>query len=169
MSAGSSVMATRTATATVTAAATPISVRIGMPTTLSPVRAMTTVRPAKTTALPAVPTARPMASNGSRLGVTRELGAEAGQDEQGVVDGHREPDHHRQDRGRGAELHEAGGRGDQPDADADAHERGQERQARRHEGPERDEQDERRDEDADGLGRALLGRRPKGVATDLRR
>ncbi len=62
MRAGRSVSATMTATATVTAAAMPISVRMGMPTTESPVRAMTTVRPAKKTALPAVPTARPMAS-----------------------------------------------------------------------------------------------------------
>ena len=66
MRAGRRVSATSTATATVTAAATPISVRIGMPTSDSPVSAMTTVRPAKKTALPAVPTARPMASSGSR-------------------------------------------------------------------------------------------------------
>ena len=32
------------------------------------------------------------------VGVVGELGAEAGQDEQRVVDGHREPDHDRQDR-----------------------------------------------------------------------
>ena len=66
MRAGMSVSATSTASATVTAAATPISVRSGMPTTDRPVRAMTTVRPAKNTALPAVPTARPIASSGSR-------------------------------------------------------------------------------------------------------
>ena len=38
--------------ATVPAAARPISVSIGMPTTDSPASAMTTVSPAKTTALP---------------------------------------------------------------------------------------------------------------------
>jgi hypothetical protein len=43
----------------------PITVRNGMPTTASPDRAMTTVRPAKTTADPAVPTARPADSSGS--------------------------------------------------------------------------------------------------------
>ena len=53
-----------TATATVTAAATPISPRNGMPTTVSPASAMITVSPANTTAEPAVPTARPAASSG---------------------------------------------------------------------------------------------------------
>ncbi len=55
-----------TATATVPAAASPIWVRNGMPTTDSPARAIMTVRPANTTADPAVPTARPAASRGSR-------------------------------------------------------------------------------------------------------
>ena len=64
-SAGSSVIATSTATATVPAAARPITVRNGMPTTASPASAMTTVAPAKTTAEPAVPTARPAASVGA--------------------------------------------------------------------------------------------------------
>ena len=64
--AGSSVSAMSTATATVTAAATPIWPRNGMPTTVSPASAMMTVSPANTTAEPAVPTARPAASSGSR-------------------------------------------------------------------------------------------------------
>ena len=62
-SAGSRVIATSTATATVPAAARPITVRNGMPTTDRPASAMTTVAPAKTTAEPAVPTARPAASS----------------------------------------------------------------------------------------------------------
>ena len=151
--------ATRTATATVTAAATPISVRIGMPTTDRPVRAMTTVRPAKKTALPAVPDGAADGLERVEVGVRGELRAEARQDEQGVVDRHRQADHHRQDRRRGAQLHEPGGRGDQPDADADAHQRGQQRQARGDERPEGDEQDDRRDRDADRLGCALLRER----------
>jgi hypothetical protein len=65
-SAGSSVMATSTATATVPAAARPMTARNGMLTTASPASAMTTVMPAKTTAEPAVPTARAAASSGAR-------------------------------------------------------------------------------------------------------
>jgi hypothetical protein len=49
-------------TATATAAAAPLSPRNMMPTTVRPRRAMITVAPAKTTADPAVPTARAMAS-----------------------------------------------------------------------------------------------------------
>lgn len=63
-SAGARVIATSTATVTVPAAARPITVRNGMPTTARPARATTTVAPAKTTAEPAVPTARPTASSG---------------------------------------------------------------------------------------------------------
>ncbi len=65
-SAGTSVTAMKTAIATVPAAAMPIFVSIGMLTTARPTRAMMTVSPAKTTAVPAVPTARPAASWRSR-------------------------------------------------------------------------------------------------------
>ena len=51
----------RTATNTVAAAASPMAARNGIRTTASATRAMTTVSPAKTTALSAVPTARPIA------------------------------------------------------------------------------------------------------------
>ena len=46
-----------TASRTVPAAARPITVRNGIPTTDSAASAMMTVHPAKTTAVPAVPTA----------------------------------------------------------------------------------------------------------------
>ncbi len=62
--AGSSVMAMSTATATVAEAASPIWPRMGMPTTVSPASAMMTVSPANTTAEPAVPTAVAAASSG---------------------------------------------------------------------------------------------------------
>ncbi len=55
--AGTRVIATSTATTMVADAARPISVRNGMPTTDRPASAMKTVRPAVTTAEPAVPTA----------------------------------------------------------------------------------------------------------------
>ena len=55
--AGSSVVAISTATITAPAAARPITVRNGMSTTIRPTSAITTVAPANTTALPAVPVA----------------------------------------------------------------------------------------------------------------
>jgi hypothetical protein len=64
--AGIMVSAMRTAMTTVPAAARPILVSIGTLTTARPARAITTVRPAKTTAEPAVPVARPTASSRSR-------------------------------------------------------------------------------------------------------
>ncbi len=62
ISAGSSVMAIDTAMTTVPAAARPMTVRKGMLTTDRPVRAITTVSPAKMTADPAVAVARAAAS-----------------------------------------------------------------------------------------------------------
>ena len=56
--------ATRTATTTAAAAASPITVSTGMRATVRPRSAMTTVVPANTTALPAVASARAMASAG---------------------------------------------------------------------------------------------------------
>ena len=58
MNAGSSVSARTTSSATATAPKAPITVRKGTLARLSPIRAMTTVRPANTTAEPAVPTER---------------------------------------------------------------------------------------------------------------
>ena len=52
---------------TVAAAARPMAVRNGMPTTESAESAISTVRPAKTTAEPAVPTAMPTASSRSSV------------------------------------------------------------------------------------------------------
>ena len=63
--AGVRVRATSTAIATATAAAMPIVVRNGMRANDSPIRAMSTVTPAKTTADPAVPVARAADSSGS--------------------------------------------------------------------------------------------------------
>ena len=61
-SAGVSVIAISTAIITVNAAESPSTVRNGSPGTASADRAMTTVSPAKTTALPLVPVARAMDS-----------------------------------------------------------------------------------------------------------
>ena len=64
-SAGSSVTAAAMAMSTAKAAPTPMTERKGTPTTSRPSRAMMTVAPAKTTALPAVPTATAADSSGS--------------------------------------------------------------------------------------------------------
>lgn len=64
--AGTIVSATRTATTTAMTAASPILVSMGMPITAIPASAITTVRPAKATAEPAVPTARETASTADR-------------------------------------------------------------------------------------------------------
>ncbi|GAA3039313.1 hypothetical protein GCM10020000_17070 [Streptomyces olivoverticillatus] len=58
-------MATSMAMTTAPAADRPITVRNGTPATASPASATTTVAPAKTTALPAVPPARAAASSGA--------------------------------------------------------------------------------------------------------
>ena len=62
--AGSSVKAISSATVTEAAAARPMTVRNGMPTTVRPHSAMITVRAAKTTELPAVPMASGTDSSG---------------------------------------------------------------------------------------------------------
>ena len=63
--AGVSVSPMHTAMATATDAATPMVVRNGMPAKPRPIRAMSTVMPANTTAEPAVPVARAADSSGS--------------------------------------------------------------------------------------------------------
>ncbi len=63
--AGVSVIAIRIATSTATAPTVPIRPRKGTPVTLSASRATITVTPAKTTALPDVPLARPIDSESS--------------------------------------------------------------------------------------------------------
>ncbi|MNC53266.1 hypothetical protein D3C75_1026590 [compost metagenome] len=60
--AGTVIIAIKTATRIHSAAASPIAVRNGIPTTLIPARPIITVTPANTTALPAVPLAIAMAS-----------------------------------------------------------------------------------------------------------
>ena len=62
--AGVRVTAMATAIATATDAAMPMVVRNGMPAKLRPMRAISTVMPAKTTADPAVPVARAADSSG---------------------------------------------------------------------------------------------------------
>ncbi len=60
INAGNKVSALNTANITLIAEANPITAKKSMPTNDKPHTAITTVTPAKTTALPAVPIARPM-------------------------------------------------------------------------------------------------------------
>ena len=82
--AGSSVSAMTTAIVTAAAAARPITVSTGIFATESPASAITTVAPAKTTALPAVARARDIASVGVES--LAEVASMSRQDEQRVVD-----------------------------------------------------------------------------------
>ena len=79
------------------------------------------------------------------LAALGEFGTVAGDDEQGVVDADREADHHRQRRGGGAQIERVGQGGDRGDADADADERGQQRQPGRDQRAEGDDEDDRGD------------------------
>jgi hypothetical protein len=119
-----------------------------MSTTNRPPRAITTVSPAKTTAEPA-----------DRL-LGFQTGGQfvpiAGHDEQGVVDRHREPDHHREDRRPGPDVDEAGRGRDRGGADAHSDDCRQQRQTGRDQRAEGDQQDHRGHADADHLGQALL-------------
>ena len=157
--AGSRVSATSTAMNTVPAAARPMLVRNGMPTTTSADRAMSTVRPAKTTAEPAVPTATPDGLL-AVVGVV-QLGAVAGQDEQRVVDADRQADHRGQRSGcvEPMSMKRGGDRVMPVMPSADAEQRGEDRQAGGDQRAEGQDQHDERDADADQLGRAA-GRRP---------
>ena len=137
---------------TVPAAARPMLVRNGMPTIDSADSAISTVRPAKTTAEPggadrAADRLLPV------VGVV-QLGAVARQDEQRVVDADGQTDHGGQDRGRGADGGEGGGDADAEHAEADADQRGEDRQAGRDQRAEGDDQHEQGDADADQLALA---------------
>ena len=76
---------------TTTEIAIPPAVMNGTPATARPRIAMTTVPPAKTTAWPAVATARPTDSSTGHA--ASEVLAVPGDDEQGVVDADAEADH----------------------------------------------------------------------------
>ena len=111
-------------------------------TTASPASAMTTVTPAKSTAEPAVPTARP----GRLLGgqpVEQVLPVPGG-DEERVVDADREAEHQRQDRRGAGQLDGAAQREQPGHAGADADQRVEHRHAGGDQRAERDDQDDQR-------------------------
>jgi hypothetical protein len=78
--------------------------------------------------------------------------AVAGDDEQRVVDGHRQAEHQRQRRGAAAQVDEAGGDLDAGHGRADPEDRGQQRQSGGDQRAEGDHQHDGGDQDAEDLG-----------------
>ena len=111
---------------------------------------MITVIPAKSTARPAVSTASIAAV--ARLQPLVEAVAEAGEDEQRVVDADAEPDHRRQLRRELGGVEDVGAERDQAEADAEREQRGDDRQPHRHHRAEGDQQDHDRRQQADREG-----------------
>ena len=108
---------------------------------------MITVTPAKRTARPAVSTAAIAASR--LLQPLVEAVAEAGEDEERVVDADAEPDHQRQLRRELGRVEDVGAERDQAEADAEREQRGEDRQAHRDDRAEGEQQDHDRREQAD--------------------
>ena len=114
-----------------------------MGTMNSPMRASITVPPENSTARLAV---SPVATMASMLAETlAPLLAIPLDDEQGVVDADRQPDHHDHVHDEERLGHEDPHDGDHPDADADGHQGQDQRDPRRHEGAEHEHQHEHGD------------------------
>ena len=112
-----------------------------------PIRAMITVVPAKRTA-------RPGGVDGAdrrlvRLVAFVEVVAEAGDDEERVVDPDPEPDHRRQDRREVRRVEDPGPERDQAEADPEREQRGDDRQPHRDHRAEGEQQDDDRRQQAD--------------------
>ena len=82
----------------------------------------------------------------------------AGDDEQGVVDADRDPDHRRHGRGDGDDVHAGGEEPDEEQSDADTEDRAEQRGDHGDDGAERHEQDDHGDDQPDDLrGPCLFG------------
>ena len=88
----------------------------------------------------------------ARLQPLVEAVAEAGEDEERVVDADAEADHRRQLRRELGGVEDVGAEGDQAEADAEREQRGDDRQAHRDQRAEGDQQDDDRGEQADHEG-----------------
>ena len=135
-------MATSTATATVIATATPMLAMSGMPTSVRPSIEIMTVTPAKMTERPAEWMAMPIESRG--VAAVGEVLSVAGDDEQGVVDADRDPDHGRHRGGERDDVHAGGEQPDEQHPDADAEDRTEEG------GEHGDDRSERHEQHDDG-------------------
>ncbi len=147
-SAGTSVSAAATETSTTTIAPTPRLRKIVCGTTNIPIRAITTVRPLKSTA----------GSRSRRRGRSRRVGrdpspllAEAGDDEEGVVHADREAHHHEHVHDEERELPRLPDEGRQPERDDDRDDRDRERHERRDDRAEDEEQHDQGGGEADHL------------------
>ena len=135
----------------------PPAVTNGTPATARPRIATTTVPPAKTTACPAVATAR--AIDSSTVSPEREVLPVPGDQEQRVVDPDPEADHAAELGRPAGDVHHVGDQRHRADADGEAEERHPDRKAHRDQRAEGHEQDERGGEHADQLARACSPRR----------
>ena len=87
-----------------------------------------------------------------------EVPSVPGDEEQGVVDPYPEADHAREDRRPAGNVHEIGEEPHRADSDGDAEERDADRQAHGDDRAEREQEDDRRDEEADHLAGVRLPR-----------
>ena len=102
---------------------------------------------------------------GGRLLHRQAVGEEAtvpGDEEQGVVDPHPQADHAREDGRPAGNLHEIGEQPHRADSDGDAEERDADRQSHGDDRAEREQEDDRRDEQADHLADVRLRRLERG-------
>ena len=121
-----------------------------MPSSSIPISEMITVIPAKSTARPAVSTAAIAAV--ARLEAFVEAVAEAGEDEERVVDADAEPDHRRQLGREVGGVEDVGAERDQAEADAEREQRRDDRQPHRDHRAEGEQQDHDRGQQPDREG-----------------
>ena len=165
--AGSRVRAASTAVTTATAAEYPSAVTRGIPATRSARRAITTVDPAKTIALPEVATA--IAICLVELHPLLAVVAVAGDQEERVVDADAEADHRRDRRSDRRDGHAMAEERDERQPHDQAEHCRDDRQSHRDERPEREREDDHRGGQADdlaafgrGLGQLASHRAPDG-------
>ncbi len=92
----------------------------------------------------------------ARLEPLVEAVAEAGEDEEGVVDADAETDHEGELRREVGGVEDVGAEGDQADPDAEGEESGDDRQSHRHDRAEGEQEDDDRGEHADPLREAFF-------------
>ena len=155
--AGSSVSAASTDTSTTAMAPTAIERKIVCGTRNMPISASTTVAPENSTARLAVAPATATASSTRAAGAA--LLAEAGDDEQRVVDPDRQAHHHEHVDDDEVEDERLADAGDDGQRDDDARDRHADRHDRRHDAAEDDDQDEQREREPEDLAarEVLLG------------
>ena len=126
-----------------------------MPSSTMPSSAITTVEPANSTERPAVSIA--VTRRGAHVGAGGALAAEAGDDQQRVVDADAEGDHHRQRRGEVGDVEDGRGGEHERHRQRDRGERHDQRHRHRGQRAQHEQEHDDRDGDADELAGALRG------------